>query len=118
MSGKYKIAVIGGDGTGPQVVAEGVKVLEAAGKKFDISFEFDEFDWGGDRYLEKGNVLPDDAEEQLKKFDSVFLGAIGHPDVKPGILEKGILLRLRFSLDQYISSGSGFRWTSTSTSVR
>jgi 3-isopropylmalate dehydrogenase len=103
MGKNYKIAVLPGDGTGPEVVAEGLKVLEAAAKKFDFSFETETFDWGGDRYLATGNVLPDDAAETLKKFDSVFLGAIGHPEVKPGILEKGILLKLRFDLDQYIN---------------
>ena len=103
MSNTYKIAVLPGDGTGPEVVAEGLKVLKAAADKFDFNFETENFDWGGDRYLATGNVLPDDAAETLKKFDSVFLGAIGHPDVKPGILEKGILLKLRFELDQYIN---------------
>ncbi len=104
MSGKnYKIAVLPGDGTGPEVVAEGLKVLKAAAEKFNFSIDTESFDWGGDRYLATGNVLPDDAGETLKKYDAVFLGAIGHPDVKPGILEKGILLKLRFELDQYIN---------------
>jgi 3-isopropylmalate dehydrogenase len=99
----YKIAVIGGDGTGPEVVAEGIKVLEAAGKRFDIGFDFTDFDYGGDRYLETGEVLPADAVDQLKQFKAIYLGAIGHPDVAPGILELGILLKLRFALDQYIN---------------
>ncbi|MFA7230251.1 MAG: isocitrate/isopropylmalate family dehydrogenase [Victivallaceae bacterium] len=103
MSKKYRIAVLPGDGTGPEVVAEGMKVLEAASKKFGFTFDQQTFDWGGDRYLATGNVLPDDAAETLKKFDAIFLGAIGHPKVKPGILEKGILLKLRFDLDQYIN---------------
>lgn len=104
MAGKsYKIAVLPGDGTGPEVVAEGMKVLKAAGSKFGFHFHSDAFDWGGARYLATGNVLPDDAVDTLKKYDAVFLGAIGHPKVKPGILEKGILLKLRFDLDQYIN---------------
>ena len=103
MSKTYKIAVLPGDGTGPEVVVEGLKVLNAAAEKFGFAIETTDFDWGGDRYLATGNVLPDDAAETLKQFDSVFLGAIGHPDVKPGILEKGILLKLRFELDQYIN---------------
>ncbi len=103
MSKKYSIAVLPGDGTGPEVVAEGVKVLNAAAEKFGFAVDYKYFNWGGDRYLETGNVLPDDAGDQLKKHDAVFLGAIGHPDVKPGILEKGILLKLRFELDQYIN---------------
>ncbi len=103
MGKTHKIAIMGGDGTGPEVVAEGVKVLEAAAKKFDFSLELTEFDYGGDRYLRTGEVLPENAAEELSKHDAIFLGAIGHPDVKPGILEKGILLSLRFALDQYIN---------------
>jgi 3-isopropylmalate dehydrogenase len=103
MSKTYKIAVIPGDGTGPEVVREGKKVLNAVAGKFGFNFQFEEFDFGGNRYLRTGEILPDSATEQLKKFDSIFLGAIGHPDVKPGILEKGILLKLRFDLDQYIN---------------
>jgi 3-isopropylmalate dehydrogenase len=103
MGETHKIAVLPGDGTGPEVVDEGVKVLEAAARRFKIKFEFKRFDWGGDRYLETGEVLPEDAEDVLRGFDAVYLGAIGHPGVKPGILEKGILLRLRFALDQYIN---------------
>ena len=103
MAKTYKIAVMGGDGTGPEVVAEGVKVLEAAARKYDFNLELTPFDYGGDRYLRTGIVLPDNAVAELSKHDAIFLGAIGHPDVKPGILEKGILLFLRFALDQYIN---------------
>jgi 3-isopropylmalate dehydrogenase len=99
----YKIAVMGGDGTGPEVAAEGVKVLKAAAGKFNFKLEWTDFDYGGDRYLRSGEVLPENAVEELSKHDAIFLGAIGHPDVKPGILEKGILLSLRFALDQYIN---------------
>ncbi len=103
MSKSYNIAVLGGDGTGPEVVREGVKVLEVVAAKFDFKLNFTDFDFGGDRYIRTNEVLPDSASDELSKFDSIFLGAIGHPDVKPGILEKGILLRLRFELDQYIN---------------
>jgi len=103
MSGSYKIAVLPGDGTGPEVVREGIKVLNAAAAKYGFKLELTEFDYGGDRYLRTGEVLPPDAASELKKFDAIYLGAIGHPDVKPGILEKGILLKLRFELDQYIN---------------
>ncbi|MEJ2033013.1 MAG: 3-isopropylmalate dehydrogenase [Deltaproteobacteria bacterium] len=103
MGKTYKIAVMGGDGTGPEVVAEGVKVLKAAAAKFGFQLELTDFDYGGDRYLRTGEVLPENAVEELSKHDAIFLGAIGHPDVKPGILEKGILLHLRFALDQYIN---------------
>ena len=99
----YKIAVLPGDGTGPEVVAEGLKALAAVAQKFNFKYETETFDFGGDRYLRTGEVLPDTAVEDLRQFDSIYLGAIGHPDVKPGILEKGILLYLRFELDQYIN---------------
>ena len=103
MAKSYKIAVLPGDGTGPEVVEQGVKVLKAAGSKFDFKMDLEYFDFGGERYKRTGEVLPESAVEDLKKFDAIFLGAIGHPDVKPGILEKGILLTLRFGLDQYIN---------------
>ena len=99
----HKIAVIPGDGTGPEVTAEAVKVLRAAAAKFDFKVELTEFDFGGERYKRTGELLPDSAVEELRKFDAILLGAIGHPDVAPGILEKGILLKARFALDQYIN---------------
>ena len=98
----YKIAVIPGDGTGPEVINESVKVLKALQDDY-LKFEFTFFDFGGERYLKTGETLPDSAIEELKNFDAILLGAIGHPEVKPGILEKGILLKLRFDLDQYIN---------------
>lgn len=100
---KYEIAVIPGDGTGPEVVREGLKVLKAVASKCHFAYETVPYDLGGERYLKTKEVLPDSAMDELKNFDAIFLGAIGHPDVKPGILEKGILLRLRFDLDQYIN---------------
>ena len=103
MSKSYTIAVIPRDGTGPEVVREGKKVLDAAAGKFGFSVDTTDFDFGGDRYLKTGEILPETAVEELKKFDAIYLGAIGHPEVKPGILEKGILLKLRFELDQYIN---------------
>ena len=99
----YDIALIGGDGTGPEVAAEGVKVSDAAAKKFGFKINWHKFDFGGERYLKTGEVLPDGAVDELRKFKAIFLGAVGHPQVKPGILEKGILLRLRFELEQYIN---------------
>jgi 3-isopropylmalate dehydrogenase len=99
----YKIAVIPGDGTGPEVVREGLKVLEAVSRRVGFKYEAAHYDWGGDRYLATGEVLPESAADEMSKFDAIYLGAIGHPDVKPGILEKGILLALRFALDQYIN---------------
>lgn len=99
----YKIAVIPGDGTGPEVVHEGLKVLKAASEIYKFEYNTDIYDFGGERYLKTGKTLEDQDIEKLKEYDSIFLGAIGHPDVKPGILETGILLKLRFSLDQYIN---------------
>ncbi len=99
----YKLALMPGDGTGPEVLREGVKVIDAAAKRFGFSFDTTAYDFGGDRYLRTGEVLPDSAIGELRQYDAIFLGAIGHPDVKPGILEKGILLRVRFELDQYIN---------------
>lgn len=103
MQTSYRIAVIPGDGTGPEVVHEGRKALQAAAAKYGFRLEMTDFDFGGDRYLRTGEVLPETAVDELRQFDAIYLGAIGHPDVKPGILEKGILLRLRFELDQYIN---------------
>lgn len=85
---RYNIAVVPGDGTGPEVVAEGVKVLQTAAKKFGFELDLEYFDLGGDRYLKTGEILSDDEVERLKAKDAIYLGAIGHPDVKPGILEK------------------------------
>ncbi len=99
----YSIAVLPGDGTGPEVIAQGIKVLKRISAHFNIQFNFKEFDFGGELYLKTGVTLPDGAVEGLKDFDAIYLGAIGHPEVKPGILETGILLKLRFDLDQYIN---------------
>jgi 3-isopropylmalate dehydrogenase len=99
----YDIAVIGGDGTGPEVVAEAIKVLDATSKRFGIKLNYTNYDLGGARYLRTNEPLPDSVVEELRKFPAILLGAIGHPEVKPGILEKGILLRLRFELEQYIN---------------
>jgi 3-isopropylmalate dehydrogenase len=99
----YHIAVIGGDGTGPEVVAEGIKVLNAAASRYGFKLDFTYFDLGGERYLKTGELLPEGIFDDLRQFDAIYLGAIGHPGVKPGILEKGILLTIRFELEQYIN---------------
>ncbi len=99
----YKIAVIPGDGTGPEVVREGLKVLAAASEKFGFKYETREFDFSGQRYLKTGKLVDDKDVADLKKFDAIYLGAVGDPDVKPGIIETGVLLKLRFALDQYIN---------------
>lgn len=99
----YRIGVIGGDGTGPEVVLEGLKVLAAAEAAFGFSVERVDYDLGGERYKRTGELVPDSVLDELATLDAIYLGAIDHPDVKPGILEQGILLRIRFALDQYIN---------------
>jgi len=103
MGKSYRIAVVPGDGTGPEVIAEGLKVLKAASAKFGFELDLHTYDLGGERYKRTGEIMSDETLEELKLYDAIYLGAIGHPDVRPGILEKGILLTLRFSLDQYIN---------------
>ncbi|MBR5900731.1 3-isopropylmalate dehydrogenase, partial [bacterium] len=98
-----RVAVIPGDGTGPEVIGEGLKVIKAVSGSLGCDIEFKHFDFGGERYMRTGETLPEGAIDELKTFDAIYLGAIGHPDIKPGILEKGILLKLRFELDQYIN---------------
>jgi 3-isopropylmalate dehydrogenase len=98
-----RIAVIGGDGTGPEVAAEGVKVLRAVAKLEGFQLETKDYDLGGDRYLKTGEILPPAVLDELRTFPAILLGAVGHPDVAPGILEKGLLLELRFKFDQYIN---------------
>lgn len=98
-----KIAVLGGDGTGPEVTDEAIKVLKAAAKIEGFDYELTDYDFGGDRYLKTGEILPDGAADEMRQYDAIYLGAVGHPDVAPGILEKGLLLELRFQLDQYIN---------------
>ena len=99
----YKIAVLPGDGTGLEQVTEGLKVLKAAADKYGFTLDTTDYDLGGERYMRTGEILPESVLEELKAFDAIFLGAIGHPAVKPGILEKGLLLKLRFDLDLYIN---------------
>ena len=99
----YKIAVIPGDGTGPEVIREGLKVLKAVAQKKKIKYELVHYDLGGERFMKTGDLLPASVLNELKKCDAIYLGAIGHLDVKPGVLEKGILLSMRFELDQYIN---------------
>src|SRR5262245_46424077 len=101
-----RLAVIGGDGTGPEVVAEGLKVLSAVSKKVGFEFSTKDFNISGDRYLAAGGdpnkqtipVIHDEEIAQLRSYDAIYLGAVGHPKIAPGILEKGVLLRLRFEL--------------------
>jgi 3-isopropylmalate dehydrogenase len=99
----HRIAVIGGDGIGPEIVREGCRVLAAAGERYDFDLDFTEFDLGAERYLATGELLPESDLDELGKFPAIYFGAIGDERVKPGILEKGILLALRFHFDQYVN---------------
>jgi 3-isopropylmalate dehydrogenase len=99
----YRIAVIGGDGIGPEVTAEAQKVLRAASAAFDFKVETVPYELGGARYLATGEVLPDSVLEELRGVDAILLGAVGTPEVPPGVLERGLLLRLRFAFDQYVN---------------
>jgi 3-isopropylmalate dehydrogenase len=99
----YRVAVIPGDGTGPEVVREALKVLTTVAAEEGFGVETFPYDLGGDRYLKTGEILPDGVVDELRGFDAILLGAIGHPDVTPGVLEKGLLLELRFQLDQYVN---------------
>ncbi|MGB9621744.1 MAG: 3-isopropylmalate dehydrogenase [Brevinematia bacterium] len=103
MSKEYDIAVIPGDGTGPEVINEGIKVLKAVESKFGIKFKFVYYPYGAEHYLKTGETLPDSAISEFKDFDAIYLGAVGDPRVKTGILERGLLLKLRFDLDLYIN---------------
>ena len=103
MSQRLEIAALPGDGTGPEVTAEAIKVLDAVAGLEKIEYRVEMLDWGGDRYLRTGEIIPDGGLDLLRSKDAIFLGAIGHPQVAPGILEKGLLLDLRFKLDQYIN---------------
>jgi len=96
---QYSIAIVGGDGIGPDVIKEAEKVLKAAG----LNYESKDFDLGGLRYLKDGEILSDETLEELRKFDAILLGAVGTPEVAPGVIERGLLLKMRFELDQYIN---------------
>jgi 3-isopropylmalate dehydrogenase len=96
---KHRLAILPGDGIGAEVTAEALKVVDAAG----VSYEAVRFDLGGERYLRTGEVLPDSVLEEIRATDAILMGAMGHPDVSPGVLERGIILRLRFALDLYVN---------------
>ncbi|MHB1090523.1 MAG: 3-isopropylmalate dehydrogenase [Ilumatobacteraceae bacterium] len=98
-NGTHRIAVIGGDGIGPEVVAEALKVLQAT----DLNLEFTQFDLGAERYLRDGQVLSDETLAELRKFDAILFGAVGSPRVAPGIIERGVILKIRFGLDLYVN---------------
>jgi len=99
----FTIGVIPGDGVGPEIIREGLKVLETAARKTGFDLQCVHYDFSGERYLKTGETVSDSAIEELRKLDAIYLGAVGHPDVAPGILEKEVLLKIRFSLDQYIN---------------
>ena len=100
---QYRVGVIGGDGVGPEVTAQALKALAAAADRFDFSYDTTEYDLGGQRYLATGEVLPEAVQAELDGHDAILLGAVGTPDVPPGVLERGLLLKLRFDFDLYIN---------------
>ncbi len=104
--------MIGGDGIGPEVIAEALRVLDATDVKLDVT----EFDLGGQRYLRDGEILSDDTLAELRGFDAILLGAVGTPDVPPGVIERGLLLKLRFTLDLYINQRPFVGRTTSSSS--
>ncbi len=95
----HRVAIIGGDGIGPEVTEEALKVIRAAGAVLDTVA----FDLGGQRYLRDGEILSDATLEELRGFDAILLGAVGTPEVPPGVIERGLLLKLRFELDLYVN---------------
>ena len=99
----HRIAILGGDGIGPEVVAEGLKVLDRLEQLDGFTTERVEYDLGGRRYLATGEVLGEETLEELRAFDAIYLGAVGTPDVPPGVIERGLLLKLRFAFDQYVN---------------
>jgi 3-isopropylmalate dehydrogenase len=99
----YKVPVIGGDGIGPEIIAEGQKVLEAAADKHNFSLEWIDYSIGAEHYLKTGELISEETLKELSGYRAIYLGAIGDPRVKPGVLEKGVLLTMRFYLDQYIN---------------
>ena len=103
MNKNFKLAVIGGDGIGPEVVAEGLKVLDAVASKYGATFSKKDFDLGARYWHKTGETLPDTVLEELKTFDVILLGAVGDPSVPSGVLERGLLLKLRFAFDHYIN---------------
>ena len=111
----HRIGVIRGDGTGPEVVGEGLKVLDAVRDGFDVALV--DFDLGADRFLRTGDVLPDEELEQLGSCDAIFLGAVGDPRVRPGILERDLLLKIRFGLDQWVNLRPVVRYPGVQTLV-
>ncbi len=100
---QYRLAVLPGDGVGQEVTPQAVKAISAAADKFGFTLELQEYDLGGARYLATGEVLPDSVRDELKGFDSILLGAVGLPEVPPGVLERGLLLNIRFAFDQYVN---------------
>jgi 3-isopropylmalate dehydrogenase len=103
MSKNFNLAVIPGDGIGPEVVNEGLKILDVAGKKHGFTYSRKTFELGAAFWHKTGEVLPDKTLEELKSFDVILLGAVGDPSVPSGVLERGLLLKLRFAFDHYIN---------------
>ena len=100
---QYKVPTIGGDGIGPEIIREGQKVIDAAGEVFGFDVDWTPYPLGADHYLETGELVSDATIKELGNYKAIYLGALGDPRITPGILEKGILLKLRFAFDQYVN---------------
>ena len=105
----YRLAVIAGDGVGREVTEQALRVLQAAGERYRFDFTTVDYDLGGRRYLATGEVLPQSVEDELARHDAILLGAVGTPEVPPGVLERGLLLKLRFDSAQILNIELGFR---------
>ena len=99
----FHVAVIAGDGIGKEVVREGIRVLEAAGTRFGFQFTWQPFDWGCETYLKTGRMMPTNGIEDLRRFDTIFMGAVGHPDVPDHVSLWGLLIPIRRGFQQYIN---------------
>jgi tartrate dehydrogenase/decarboxylase/D-malate dehydrogenase len=115
---KHSIALIGGDGIGPEVIDQGVIVLKALEKRFSVTFDFQAFDWGTDYYFKHGVMMPSDGLDTLAKFDSIFFGAVGHPDVQDHITLNGLLLPMRRGFDQYVCQRPSYLYPGVTSPLR
>ena len=114
----HTIAVVPGDGIGPEVVAQGLKVLKAAGRRFDITFDFTEFDWGSSYYFKHGRMMPAEGLEAIRPFDAIYFGAVGHPDVPDDVTLQGLLLPIRRAFDQYVCLRPNFLYRGVRSALR
>ena len=114
----YRIAVIPGDGIGAEVITEGIKALKAAGRRFGVEFTFEEFPWGSGYYIQHGRMMPEDGLDTLRSFDSIFFGAVGHPDIQDHVTLNGLLLPMRRGFDQYVCQRPSYLYPGVTSPLR